>query len=146
MNALVIYDSLFGNTRLVAEAVAKEIGGKAISVKDFSVDMLSDLSILVVGCPIHAWNPSQPTSRFLASLPADSLQGMRVAAFDTRIRSFLSGDASGKVLKRLINLGGKSAAHPEKFIVTGREGPLAVGEMDRAKNWAREMAEGIDLL
>ncbi len=141
MANLVIYDSLFGNTQKIAEAIAGVTGGKAVRIQDFKKEMLEGVLLLIVGCPIHAWRPSKPTLDLLASLSPDSLKGKSVAVFDTRIKSFLSGSASDKVDKKLVSLGGVSVAPPGKFFVKGKEGPLLEGELENAKNWFRDILE-----
>lgn len=143
MENLVIYDSLYGNTQKVAEAVAEAIKGKSVRVQDFKPEMLDGVSLLIVGCPVHAWNPSKPTTEFLSSLPANSLNGKYVAAFDTRIKIFFSGSASDKVERKLIDLEGKAGGLPAAFIVKGKEGPLVEGELGKAKEWAGRILEKI---
>lgn len=139
MTILVIYDSLFGNTQIVAETIAETVKGKSVRVTDFRKEMLDGVSLLVVGCPIHGWRPSEGATSFLTSLPTGSLKRVGVAAFDTRVKIFFSGDASGKINERLIELGGKSVAPPGKFYVKGKEGPLVEGELEKAKSWSRDI-------
>ncbi len=141
MKVLVVYDSQFGNTQKIADLIAKTVKGKAVKVQDFKEELLSGVSLLIVGCPIHGWNPSKPTISFLSSLPKNTLKGVNIAAFDTRIKTFFSGDAASKVNKQLVKLGGKSVVSPGKFIVEGKEGPLAEGELEKAKNWAKQTLE-----
>lgn len=143
MKSLIVYDSLFGNTQKVAEEIAKIIKGKAVNVKDFKKDMLKDFSLLIVGTPIQAWNPSKPTSEFLSLLP-NLKKGIKVAAFETRINIFFSGSAADKVNKQLVKLGGKSVSEPGKFVVKGKEGPLKEGELEKAKDWAKQILEKIN--
>jgi flavodoxin len=139
MNALVVYDTQFGNTQKIAEAVAETVGAKAIRVADFKPDMLAGVSLLIVGSPILGWRPSEPTTAFLGSLPAGSLKGVRVAAFDTRVKMFISGSASDKMEKSLVDLGGTSAANPGKFYVKGKQGPLLKDELEKARIWAKNI-------
>lgn len=141
MAKLVVYDSQYGNTKKIAEEIAGVIGAKAVRVQDFSPGMLQGISHLVVGCPVHAWRLSRPAAEFLSSFPPGSLKGVKVAAFDTRIKGFLSGSASDKVEKQLVNLGGDPVVSPGKFIVKGSEGPLEEGELENAKHWARHILE-----
>jgi flavodoxin len=139
MTSLVIYDSLFGNTKKVAETIAEELKGKAVNIRDFKNEMLEGISLLIVGSPINGWRPTKSITKFLSSLPAESLKGINTAAFDTRIEIFFSGDASGKIDKLLASLGGKSISKPGKFYVKGKEGPLIDGELENVKFWAKEI-------
>ncbi len=139
MSALVIYDSLYGNTQKVADAIAKGVKGKSVRVGEFKKEMLKGITLLIVGSPIHGWKPSEDTIFFLNSLAPGSLKGIKVAAFDTRVRLFIHGDAAGKIDAQLVALGGKSAAPPTGFIVEGKEGPLAKGEIEKATKWAANL-------
>lgn len=141
MIKLVIYDSQFGNTEQVAWTISDIIGGKALKVQNFKKEMLEGLSLLIVGCPIHGWRPTKPVTDFLAALAPNSLKGINVAAFDTRIKGYFSGSASDSLNKSLISLGGKSIVPPGKFIVKGTEGPLIDGELENAKQWAKKILE-----
>jgi flavodoxin len=138
MKALVVYDSIYGNTKKIAETVARELGKgvKVISVSEFSNKNLKGIDLLVVGSPILAFRPSEKTGKFLAGLGADQLKGIKAAAFDTRVRIFFHGDAAGKIASRLKQAGAEIVAEPCGFIVEGREGPLAKDALEKAKEWA----------
>jgi flavodoxin len=138
VSTLVVFDSNSGNTRLVAEAIAEALGREtpAVSVTGIGPDSLTGVDLLVVGCPIIAWRPSPRMQEFLAKLGRGSLRGIRAAAFDTRIRLPIHGDAAGRVSRALEAAGAQIAAKPAGFIVDGKSGPLAEGELDRARHWA----------
>jgi flavodoxin len=109
------------------------------------------LSLLVVGSPTRAFRPSPATSSFLGGIPANGLQGIKVAAFDTRmsvqevnspILSFfakLFGYAAQPIAAKLKKKGGTPAIPPEGFFVKGSEGPLKEGELERAADWAKQI-------
>lgn len=141
MKSLVIYDSNYGNTKLIAETVAYELGtdAKAVKVDDVAPDMLSDLSLLVVGSPINGWRPTPKILSFLGDFKPGQLSHVKVAAFDTRIKLFIHGNAIHAITKLLITAGGVPAAEPQGFTVMGKEGPLVAGELERAKKWAQSM-------
>ncbi len=138
MSTLVVFDSNYGNTRIVAEQIAAELGeGTAVvSVVGLTAERLTGVELLVVGSPIIGWRPSAPMQAFLAQLGVGMLHGVRAAAFDTRVRLFIHGDAAGKISHVLEKAGAHIVARPHGFIVDGREGPLAAGELDRAAEWA----------
>ncbi len=136
---LVVYDSQFGNTKEIAEAIAQSLNGKTVRVQDFTDKILKEVTLLIAGCPIHGRRPSKSMIAFLESLPDCSLNGIQVASFDTRVKFFFAGDAAGKINKKLIQLGGVSVVIPEKFFVKGKEGPLSNGELERAKKWAQQL-------
>ena len=151
MKALVLYDSRYGNTQKVAETVANAIGNGTRSkhVDDADVKDLAALDLLVVGSPTHGGRPSEKTQAFLSSLSGNSLDGVSVAAFDTRIsedqgfflRIFMKmiQYAAPRIQKKLDKSGGSRAGNPEGFIVEGREGPLADKELERAAKWAKAL-------
>ncbi len=106
MKALVIFDSNFGNTQRIAEAIAKELKAPAVPVSKVSIGEIAGLDLVVVGSPINAWRPSEKMGRFLESLSKDQLKGVKAAAFDTRVKLFIHGDAAKKIAKALENARG----------------------------------------
>ena len=156
MRALVAYDSAYGNTKQVAEAVGGELGSseevQVLHVADVQPDYIPGLSLLVVGSPTQKFSPTSAASRFLKGIPRNGLAGVRIAAFDTRftegdiekvrILAFLVGIfgyAAGPLAKRLQKLGGELVVPPEAFYVGGTEGPLLDGELERAADWAGQI-------
>jgi len=158
MKAMVVYDSVHGNTEQVAQAVARALGSpeevETLRVTEVDVGQLADLDILIVGAPTHAFQPSPAAKTFLKSIPIGALEGVRVAAFDTRISvedtdsailSFmikLFGYAAKPIGDRLKRKGGDLALPPEGFFVEGTEGPLREGELERAAEWAKPIVQG----
>ena len=155
MKALVLYESFFGNTEKVAGAVGEALGllkGEGIvKVQDVKPDQLTGLEMLVVGSPTRAFRPTGGISAFLKGLPVGCLEGVKVAAFDTRIDT---AEISSKLLKFLANRfgyaaepiaaalekkGGVSSVDPEGFFVKDSEGPLRDGELERAAEWAKRL-------
>lgn len=138
---LVVFDSTYGNTRQIAEAIANEIEGKAIPVKEIQKSDLSEIELLIVGSPINGWQPLPSISEFLKSLP--DLSGVSATSFDTRVKLFIHGDAKNKIAKALKSAGAEIVTDPMAFYVKGSEGPLLENEIENAKKWAREIVEKI---
>jgi hypothetical protein len=165
MSALVVYESMYGNTREVAEAIAAGLGAKAIPVHRADPAEVRDVSLLVVGGPTHMHGMassmsrrgvvqaaeedgheleesahSEPTLR--AWLADTDGGGTSAAAFDTRIdRSpALTGSAARGIAKRLRRHGYRIAADSNSFFVEDSEGPLSSGELDRARKWGEALA------
>ncbi|WP_129677077.1 flavodoxin family protein [Candidatus Chloroploca sp. Khr17] len=148
MNALVIYDSVFGNTETIAQVIAAALGTQAIPVSQAEAGRLCGLDLLVVGSPTRGFRPTEGMAKLLHGLPKNHLTGVRVAAFDTRIAletinsralRFLvdkGGYAASTLAKTLEKKGGVVTAPPEGFFVTGEQGPLKEGEGERAAAWA----------
>lgn len=161
--ALVVFESMYGNTEAVARAIADglatrvavdvlEVGGAPAAADD-------DIALLVVGGPTHAFGMSRPSTRrdaadkverptvsrgpgvreWLESLQSQA--GRQAAAFDTRVaRPRLPGSAARAIRRRLRRCGATVADAPQSFFVQGSEGPLIDGELDRARAWGAGLA------
>ena len=141
MKSLVVYDSYFGNTEKVAETIAKELGedSKVIRISDLEKKDLKGIDLLVLGSPIRGWQPSENTKAFLDSLDSKDLEGVKATAFDTRVKLFIHGDAMNKMAKKLKSVGAEIAVAPQAFYVSGQEGPLLDGELEKAAEWAKSI-------
>ena len=155
MKALIVYDSVFGNTAQVGEAIAEALASAAevqtARVGEAAPEQLSGVDILIVGSPTRQFRPTPETTKLLKSIAAGGLRGVRVAAFDTRfteeaigrvrILAFfvrIFGYAAKPISKLLENKGGKLVMPPEGFYVADTEGPLLEGELERAAAWAKD--------
>jgi hypothetical protein len=159
MRALVVVESMFGNTKKIAAAVADGLGetttADLIEVNDAPHELGADVGLLVVGGPTHAFGMSRPATRqdaatqagrdpsstgigireWLERLEPGPHPGMAVS-FDTRIASpRVPGSAARAAQKRLKKLGFRPAMSAESFYVSGTPGPLVDGEFDRARRW-----------
>lgn len=139
MHACVIYDSNYGNTKEIAEIVAKELDGDAIPVGKVTDKDLEKADLLIVGSPINGWKPTVKIIEFLQSLGDHLLTGKKAASFDTRVKMFLHGDAAGRISRELKNAGATIIATPQGFIVSGTQGPLFDGETKKAELWAKSL-------
>jgi flavodoxin len=154
MNALVVYDSVFGNTEKIARAIGNALGAlgsiETLSVNQVSAETLRGRDVLIVGSPTRGFRPTEALAKFLDALPKNHLAGVRVASFDTRIAletinssvfRFIvdkGGYAASHIVKSLEKKGGKRIAPPEGFFVTGEQGPLKDGELERAARWVEQ--------
>lgn len=159
--ALVVYESMFGNTEAIAKAIADGLAEHlptTITEVMMAPTRLGDVDLLVVGAPTHALGLSRRETRMSAAaqgarLRESGLVGLRewlarlvapsrgvAAAFDTRIkRPRVPGSAARAARRRLRRLGFDTGAKPVSFYVTGTPGPLADGELDRARSWGRQL-------
>ena len=98
MKTIVIFDSVYGNTKAIAEAIGQGITGdvKVINVKDADISDLKNLDLLIVGTPTHGGRPSKATKAFLESIPNNALKNIHIAAFDTGISSEGKGFFCGR--------------------------------------------------
>jgi flavodoxin len=161
MKAMVIYDSVFGNTAHIAQAIGDGFSNGPAAPEDVELRKIGDvtpeqlvgLDVLIVGSPTRSFRPTPATSDFLKSIPKNALKGVKVAAFDTRFteeeihsQGFLLsnlvnvfGYAAEPIGDRLKKKGGEPVMPPEGFYVDGTEGPLTEGELERAADWARQI-------
>lgn len=153
MKALVVYDSVFGNTEQIAQAIGNTLDSQEdvsiLRVNDVKLEQLTGLKLLIVGSPTRAFKPTKAITNFLKRIPKNGLNGINVAAFDTRIALSdidshilpvfvkIFGYAAGRIAKRLKRKGGILIASPEGFFVKGKEGPLKDGELERAASWMK---------
>jgi len=145
LKTLLVYDSTFGNTEKVAQAVATGLPGSVsvFRVGQVSSSDLGGLDLLVLGSPTVGGRPTPPMQRFVDGIPGSVAAGVRVAAFDTRITmkfARMFGYAAPRMVEALSRKGSRTAIAPEGFIVRGRSGPLANGELERAAEWGRKAA------
>lgn len=145
MNTLVVFDSVAGNTEKIAKAVAAGMGANTPAVRADSpaANQLEQVTLLIVGSPTFGGRPSEAIQRYLDELPP--FRGtLQVATFDTRMKmKFLRlfGFAADKIESHFKQRGTAVKVKPEGFIVEGRTGPLADGELDRAARWGRSLLE-----
>jgi hypothetical protein len=166
MTTLIVYESMFGNTRSIAEAIADGLAPhqrvELHEVGEAPTALPVGLDLLIVGAPTHAFSMSRPNTRQSAAGQApgglvsagigvrewlDRLSSgthlVTAAAFDTKIgkTSWLPGSPARANAKRLKRLGHISAAMPKSFYVIGTAGPLAEGELIRAREWGQLLGQ-----
>jgi len=133
MKAVVVYDTVYGNTEQVAQGIAKHLSAKAIKVTAVDAAELKAEDIVVFGCPTHAWNMSTEMKKLFQRLEGESFLGKKAATFDTKMKSRLAGSAAGKMVGKLKDLGFEVVLAPVSFFVSGKEGPLVEGELEKTK-------------
>ena len=161
MNAIVVYESLWGNTAAVAQAIAEGMGtgACALSTALATPDRVAGADWIVAGSPLFAFRlptddiretirkkaatfPSPPDlshpslRQWLEALPPGK---GRAAAFETRIW-WSPGGATGAILRELRKAGYAPAARGKRFRVSGMYGPLKAGELERARAWGLKLA------
>lgn len=167
IKALVVYESLFGNTEAIAREVASglEYGGASVTIRPIgSVDPhdLSEYDVVVAGSPTHAFSMPRPATRHDAvrhgADPAGETTGLRewiehlepavgsrptFAVFDTRrdLRArHLTGSAARSATRALRRRHRVLADVPASFYVSDTSGPLLPGEAVRARAWGSRLA------
>ena len=166
MNAVVVYESVWGNTASIARAIAEGLGEgtRVLSTAEATAESLAAADLIVVGSPLLGF--SVPTDQMIdgirtqpgtSPVPADLSQpsmrswlsalkpgAAKCAAFETRIW-WSPGSAAKGILKAMAALGYRPVdAKGERFIVKGRYGPLKDGEVGRARAWGRQLGSGAE--
>ena len=168
MRAVIIYESMYGNTHLIAEAIARGLqpGNEvaAVPVARVTRDLLDGADLVVAGGPTHMHGMSKASTRKAAveqahkkgqpPIDADaegpglsdwfgSLGRMSAsaAAFDTRLAgpAVFTGRAAKGIARLLERHGFTLIAEPESFLVTS-DNTLRPGEEDRAQEWGEALA------
>jgi hypothetical protein len=169
MRALVVYESMYGNTHAIASAIGRGLESEAevtvSPIRSFAPDMVKGVDLMVVGGPTHVHGMSRPATRQSAADSADKPdsglvmdpgaagEGVRewidslgrltalAAAFDTRVDLpvLLSGRAATGITKALRRHGLDLIAKPESFLVT-KQNELLPGERERAEEWGARLA------
>src|SRR6476659_142533 len=149
MNTLVIYDSVYGNTAQIANAIAitfEQYGPtKLVQASSTPVLDLTGIDLLALGGPTQGHGVSPAIRDLLDKVPSEKLLNIGNIAFDTRmdIVRWLSGSAASTIGKKLEQYQVNLLVPPESFLVAGREGPLKQGELERAAEWAHLIAENL---
>ena len=155
MNTVIVYDSMFGNTAKVASAIARHLeqenSVRLATVQDARNLDLGDTDLLIAGSPTRGFRPTPQMSEFLSGLRKGQGSMMEVAVFDTRLDLDTIHPAP---LRWVVDAGGYAAARMDDmlqhqafgrrgeiagFLVTGTEGPLKDGEIERAVDWAKTL-------
>jgi hypothetical protein len=166
----VVYESLFGDARTIARAIADGLSASVqadvVAAAEAPVEIGADVRLLVVGGPNHALGMPRPSTRegavksYGADIP-DTHKGLHewletvrmprdgvsAAAFDTRGTSNrLLGmmDHAARTEEKLLHKAGAAVVAPaEHFVVADVQGPLVDGEEDRARRWGEALGERV---
>lgn len=165
LRAMVVFESMFGNTEHVARAVGRGLETEGIHVNLLEVnhapqELPASVSLLVVGAPTHAFSLSRPSTRtdairqgapsarervgvreWLAACDHEG-QAPRLAVFDTRVAKvrWLPQAAGRKATRIGQHRGLRPLTTPASFFVEDLKGPLLRGELDDAAAWGRSLA------
>jgi hypothetical protein len=163
MKAIVVYESHWGNTAAIAQAIAEGIGpeARAVTTTEATPDLIDNAELVVAGAPVMAF--SLPKDSMLESMTRDakapippdvSHPSLRAwldalphgsaaaASFETRLR-WSPGGATGTIDDRFRRAGFRTIAKSEKFVVKGSYGPLREGEVERAREWGATLASAV---
>jgi flavodoxin len=151
MNALVVYDSQYGNTKRIAQAIADTLSAYgaaiAIQVNPAHPVSLHGIDLLVAGCPTQGFRPTPAMLSMVDHISPEVLRSLAVACFDTRFRGRLWQHSAAVVMARQLHAKGiELVVPPESFFVKAmkKEGPLLSGELARADAWAQMLVRAVE--
>jgi hypothetical protein len=172
MNVVVVYESMYGNTHVIAEAIGAGMGeGTDVlvtPVEDADASTIAAADLVVVGGPTHVHGMASNATRRSAIEAAgknDDIQldpdaagpglrdwfdflpwsdGQPAAAFDTRLDALpvLTGRASKGITRRLRKHRFEIVGDPASFLVD-KENHLIDGQTDLAREWGTSLAAAL---
>lgn len=150
--ALVLFHSLFGNTKAVAQSLAKGLQETGLevdcqSIDEVDINTIPNYDLIAIGSPTHMIRPSKQMKEFLERLRILNLSGLVGFSFDTRNesrmnrRSFsvLENSAARSIEKALKRVKVRIIKPRVSAIVQGREGPLNVESEETFLEIGREI-------
>lgn len=164
MDAIVVYESLWGNTAEVARAVAEGLGpgARALRTDEVRPEDVAGAELVCAGAPVLGFklssermregirqNPGKgPAPDLSCPLLRTWLEGLDPgsgwgAAFDTRVRGPF-GKGAPEIGKQLEARGYVCITEPDGFVVRGKHGPLRDGEIERARSWGADLAREVE--
>jgi len=148
MKGLVVFDTSYGNTRVIAEAISQTLKESSIEVdtsylKDVKILNAKDYNFLVLGSPTKFGTMSLAFKGFLGKVKSTDWANKPFAAFDTENPQNIQrrdGSAAEKIAEKLKEKQMQQLLPVFKAVVTGAKGPLQVSEIERARGYARRLA------
>ena len=150
MKTLVVYDSVYGNTEIIAQAIGDAIPGEVqvLRVGQVKAGDWETVDLLIIGSPTHGSLPTEEVQGLLERVGPPAHEGAKAATFDTRLTWWFlerwGGFAAPKMATTLKGKGWTLAGEPGGFFVRGlKNGPLKRGEAERAAAWAKQIAGSV---
>ncbi len=148
MKGMLVYDTSYGNTKKIAETIAETVKDSGIDVDLFDVKSVKkfsakDYSFLVLGSPTRFGTMSLTIRSFLGKVKEEEWMNKPFTAFDTENPENIEkkeGSAAEKIAEKLKEKKMNELLPALKAVVLGQKGPLREGEIERTKDYARELA------
>ena len=148
MKGIVVYDSSYGNTKKIAETIEETLKESGMEVDLFSIKNVKklntkDYNFLILGSPTRFGTMSFAIRFFLGKVKSKEWMSKPFAAFDTENPENMEKkeySAAEKIAERLRDKRMNQLLPVLKAAVLGQKGPLKEGEIERTKDYARELA------
>ena len=137
MKTLVVYDSQYGNTERIAQAIVDTMRAfgqaQAVHVDPARPIELQGVDLIILGCPTQGFRPTPVMQSFLGNV------------FRGRL---WKNSAAPRMARQLLTIGVEPLVPTESFFVKAmkKEGPLLAGEVERAATWARMLFNKMEAL
>jgi len=152
VKVFVVYDTKWGNTKLVAEKIVegmREVEGieTAISdVEEVDLERVADSDAILIGSPNHMGGPVRGIKKLIDKLGKLDLKAKWIAVFDTN----LGGNQLEKAVKKMEKRIGekiprlKLIAPGLSIEVGGMKGPIVDGELPKCKDFGKKIANQLE--
>ena len=151
VKVFVVYDTKYGNTKLVAEKIVegmKKVEGIETTITDVEeVDLeeVADYDAILIGSPNHMGGPVRGIKKLIDKLGKLDLKAKWVAVFDT-----YTGKDYEKAVKKMEKRIGKKV--PALKLITsglsikvdGTKGPITDGELPKCKDFGKKIATQLE--
>lgn len=147
VKVIVVYESKYGNTKLVAEKIiegireVEEIETILSELKEVDFNKIVDYDAILVGSPNHIGGPTRSIRKFIDRLGKLPLKGKLFAVFDTYLGKDF--EKAVKKMEKKINEkapGLKMIAPGLSIKVQGMKGPISEGELPKCKEFGNKIA------
>ena len=150
---IVVYESKYGNTKLVAETIIEGMNeGEGIEavlseLKEVDLNKVIDYDVILVGSPNHYGGPTKGVKEFIDKLGKLNLEGKLVAVFDTYLGRGFFEKAVKRMEKRINEKVPclKQIAPGLSIEVQGMKGPLVEGELPKCREFGNKIATQIKI-
>jgi len=148
VKVIVVYESKYGNTKLVAETVIKgmrEVQGVETllnELKEVDLNKIAEFDLILIGSPNHYGGPTKSVREFIDKLEKLNLDGRHFAVFDTYLGKGFFEKAAKKMEKRISEKvpGLKQIAPRLSIAVQGSKGPIVEGEFPKCREFGKKIA------
>ncbi len=150
MRVLIVYESKYGNTKLVAETIGegmKEVEGINLDIKnieEIDVTIIDNFDVILIGSPNHYFKQTRVIKKFINQLAAIPLEGKLFAVFDTHLKNIRHRAVEKmeeQIKKNIPNM--KIIMPGLKIRVKGIKGPISEGELPKCKEFGKLVATQI---
>jgi menaquinone-dependent protoporphyrinogen IX oxidase len=146
MKVIVVYDTKYGNTELVANKIREGVEAEGIDtdindVKEVDFGRIADYDAILIGAPVHFGAPSRTITKFIDKLGGLKLKGDWTAVFDTYMKTdFEKGvkPMEARLNEKVPRL--KLIVPGLSIQVDGMKGPFVEGELPKCEAFGKRIA------